>query len=495
MQLRDYQSRMVREVREEFAAGHRAVCLQAPTGAGKTVILAYISRGVLAKGHRAAITVHRQELLSQTSLTLAQWKMPHALIAPGAQAQALVRAHIQEFGRSYVRQSAPLSVASIATLGRLIGTPRQPRLDFLLIDEAHHSVAGTWARTLGAYPDAWVLGVTATPERKDGRGLGVEHGGPYQALVHGPQVAELVAAGYLSPSRVYAPPMQADLTGLRTRMGDFDASQAADALDRPTITGDAVEHYRRLASGAPAIAFCVSVKHAEHVADAFRAAGYRAASVDGGMPGSQRRQAIRDLGTGSLNVLTSCDIISEGTDVPIVSAAILLRPTQSEPLFRQQVGRALRPYPGKEYALVLDHVGNTLRHGLPDDHRIWTLSGQKKKRRSRTAADDHPGVRTCSDCFAIYHATRPKCPQCGTPYAGTLREIREVDGELAEINREEFAERKRALAQQQRIERARARSLDDLIRLGKERGYRNPRAWAEHVVSARRREAGRARAR
>ena len=239
-------------------------------------------------------------------------------------------------------------------------------------------------------------------------------------LVAGPAVAQLVERGYLSRPVVYAPKTQLDLSGIRTLGGDYEKSALAVAMDRPAIHGDAVKHYRQYCNGAPTIAFCVSVAHAEHVAEAFRQAGYQAASIDGALDDQTRRQRIADLGAGRLHVLTSCEIISEGTDIPVVGGALLLRPTQSLSLTLQQIGRALRPYPGKERAVIIDAVGNTLRHGHPLEERDWSLDS--KPRRQRQEEEAQPRIKVCPECECV-HPPAPACPNCGFAYPSQARQI------------------------------------------------------------------------
>jgi len=338
--LRDYQARAESDLRNGYARRYRAQILVLPTGAGKTVTFCSIAHQAAAKGKRTLILVHRRELLKQASRTLDSFGIEHGLIASGL---------------SFFHQRA-VQVASVQTLVKRLGKLRGWVPDLIIVDECHHAVGGnTWGKVLEHFDCARALGVTATPQRMDGKGLGVEHGGFFDRMVVGPSVAELTARGYLSPAVVYAPKQQIDLSGVKTRKGDWSLGDLAAAVDRPMLTGDAVAHYQRLCAGEPAIAFCVSVAHAEHVAESFRAAGFQAASVDGALSASEQDRRIADLGRGGLHVLTSCELISEGTDIPVVSAAIMLRPTQSVALALQQMGRALRVYPGKERAVILDH--------------------------------------------------------------------------------------------------------------------------------------------
>lgn len=460
--LRPYQIDSVSGIRHAYGCGYRAPILVLPTGGGKTVIFVFIAFNAAMKGKRVLILIHRRELLKQASRTLSDFGVEHGLIASGL-----------TFSPFHSVQ-----VASVQTIVRRMEKIRWTP-DIIIVDECHHAThKTTWGKVLQHYPRAKILGVTATPERLDGQGLGAESGGFFDTMITGPSVADLTAQGYLSPAVIYAPTTQIDLSGVKTRGGDFAQNELAAVMDRPTITGDAVGTYRKHCHQQPAIAFCASVQHAEHVAAAFSSAGYRAASVDGGMDHATRASRVADLGAGRLDVLTSCDIISEGTDVPVVSAAILLRPTQSLSLCLQQMGRVLRPFPGKTHATILDHVGNVFRHGFPDDDRAWSLEG-KQKGKGKKKDDDAPAIRQCEKCYAV-HRPAPVCPKCGFAYPKQAREIEQVAGELAEVKRDEIAERRQAKQAQ-----ASARSLEELVELGRKRGYRNPHAWASHVWGAR----------
>jgi superfamily II DNA or RNA helicase len=347
----------------------------------------------------------------------------------------------------------------------------QPGL--IIIDEAHHATAGQWARILDHWPDAYRLGVTATPCRLDGCGLR----SAFDAMVLGPSVADLIFTGYLSPARIYAPPVVADLSGVRRRAGDYANDQAAAAMDRPTVTGDAIAHYQRLAAGQQAIAFCCNVAHAVSVCDAFKTAGISAALLLGGT--GDRDQVVADFAAGIVRVLVTVDVVSEGFDVPAASCAILLRPTQSLGLYLQQVGRVLRPAPGKDAALILDHVANVTRHGFPDDPREWSLSEGIVRGGRGTPA---PSVRTCPECYAAFKPA-PICPVCGAQCAPVKsRAIRQLMGELKELKRESVQQR---IAERDKAKRQRqaARTLSELLALAKERGY-SP-GWAYRIHQAR----------
>jgi DNA repair protein RadD len=446
MNLRPYQQQLITDIRLQYQLGRRSVLAVLPTGGGKTVCFSYIAQAAARRGNRVCILVHRQELLDQASRSLTAMGVQHGRIAAGRSMDL----------------SHGVQVASVGTLARRLHLLPQDFLQLLVVDEAHHSNAGTWVKVLQHFRRARLLGVTATPVRLDGRGLGEW----YQSMALGPSAAWLTEHGYLANARVLAPP-GFDATGLRKRMGDFDVKQAAERVG--TIMGDAVSHYRKHLQGQTAIAFCCSVAHAEAVADAFRLQGITAASIDGTMHPANRRQVLDDLAIGRIKVLTSCQLIGEGIDVPSVGGCILLRPTSSVSLHLQMIGRCLRPSLGKPAAVILDHVGNTLRLGHHLEDREWTLDGIKK--RDREAA---PSVKVCPACFAAMASQVRQCIECGHEFAPEKRELRQVDGELVEV-----------AMRAKRREQGNAQTLQDLIRLGQQRGYKNPVAWAKHVHAAR----------
>jgi superfamily II DNA or RNA helicase len=451
MILRHYQHQAVSNLRTAFRSGARAPLLVLPTGGGKTIILAAITHQALTRGARVLILVHRRELIHQTSAKLTALQIPHGIIAAGVD-----------------RADAPIQVASVQTLIRRLDTAAQP--DLIIIDEAHHATIGsTWGKILAHWPDASRLGVTATPIRLDGRGLSET----FDHLVLGPSVADLTADGFLCPSRIYAPPMAADLTGLKSRAGDYTIEQAAARMDRSSVTGDAIKHYLHYARGKSAVVFCCTVDHANHVVQQFKAANITATTLLGSTVPAERDRAINALANGKLQVLVTVDVVSEGFDCAAAEVAVLLRPTQSEGLFLQQVGRVLRPSPGKREAVVLDHVGNVHRHGFPDDCRDWSLQGRPSKTKEVA-----PSVRTCTICFAAFKPA-PQCPVCGTPALPSPREIQQQEGELQELTRDAL-ERARARDCRQV---GQARTLDQLLAIADQRGY--SRGWAYKVYQSR----------
>lgn len=416
-------------------------------------MFSYVTASAAAKGNRTLILVHRAELLEQCHRSLESMDVPHGLIAAGLTPD-----------RSHLTQ-----IASVQTLVRRFDRVMAP--DLIVIDEAHHATAGAWASVLAQYPQARVLGVTATPARLDGKGLGQV----FDDLIRGPEVADLIDKGFLAKPVYYAP-KTVDMAGVRTVAGDFNRAEMAERMDKPTITGDAVTHYRKYANANACIVFCTGLKHAEHVAQAFNAAGYRFKVIDGTLSKEERAKRVLDLSAGFLHGLVSVDIVSEGFDLPCVSTAILLRPTASLSLHLQQIGRVLRPAPNKLRAVILDHVGNCRRHGLAEEVRDWSLDGIKR-RGKRGPQDDVADTRQCPECFAV-HTPSPTCPQCLHVYEIKDRIPDVVDGELEELKaREAVKQRKR--------EQGTAQTLEDLIKVGKARGMKNPYGWAHNVFKAR----------
>jgi DNA repair protein RadD len=454
MQLYPDQQVVLDAVRQAYRDGFRAPLLVSPTGSGKTVMFSVVARGAAERRRRVHIHCHRQELIDQ---------IDRALRAEGVVA-GIIGADYPESPRAQVQ------IASVATLVKRL--ERTPPPDLIITDEGHHATLGnTWGKILTFWPKALRLGVTATPTRLSGEGLG----DIYDTMVLGLTVQQLIDLGRLSPVSVYAPPPP-DLSSVHTRMGDYIQSELAEVMGGSTVTGNAVDHYRKHAHQQPAIAFCASVDNAQKTAEQFRRGGYRAVTLDGKMDTQLRREVVADFTRGAIDVITTCDLISEGFDVPRVVVGIMLRPTQSLGLYLQQCGRVLRTFPGKERAIILDHAGNALRFGLPTQTREWTLQGAEHKKDSGGQVQAVGSVKVCKKCFSANDAYRTKCKECGTLFPVKARKLEQVDGELQELKEG---------AQVFKQERSSAKDLDALIQVGKMRGMKDPAGWAGHVLAAR----------
>lgn len=465
--LRHYQKKITAGVGAAYAAGFTAPLAVAPTGAGKTIIFAFVAQGAAGKGLRSFIVCHRIELIKQTCKALNGLGVEYGVIHPDAP-------------RQYDKLVQVCSVQTLANhIEELVAAGIIPH--FLIYDEAHHATAGLW-KTISRYlpaPRTLTFGVTATPIRTDGQGLGAQHqGGVFDTLVMGPQISELIAEGYLVKADVYAPESRVNMAGMVAGTGgDFAVRELEERVDRADLIGDAVAEYRRLADGLPAVAFCVSIAHAEHVAEQFKAAGYRAFAVSGDKkktPAKLRERILAGLETGATQIVASCDLISEGTDIPALGCGLMLRPTASLSLFLQQAGRLLRPCAGKERAVLLDLAGNCLRHGMPEEDRAWSLDGiVKERKRKKSEGPPPPRVMTCTECHTV-HIPGPNCIRCGHVYPVAEAEPMKTpsEGKLIHITEEIKA----TIMSAKEREIAEARTLEDLQKIAALRNY--PAGWA-----------------
>lgn len=447
--LRPFQVKAVEDVEAAIGAGKRRLLLVAPTGSGKTVMLAELVRRAVDRGQRAIVLAHRRELVGQASRKLHNAGLDHGIIAP-------------EFP---ARPGEPVQVASIPTLhARAIRSNllQLPPANLLVVDEAHHSTAQTWRRIIEAYPHAAVIGPTATPCRTDGRGLG----GLFETMVECPPVEELISLGYLVPTLVYAPALP-DLEGVRTIGGDYNEKQLAQRMDQQQLVGDVVTNWHRLAQGRRTIVFATSIGHSAHLADEFSRSGVAAAHLDGGTPIAERDVIMARLATGALDVVVNCGVIGEGVDVPDVGCIVLARPTKSIVLYRQMIGRGLRPAPGKTNCLVIDHAGATFEHGFIDEPMVWTLAPDRRAERPRKTARDAgqaPKLTTCPECLATRWAHK-HCTACGWRPRAWKQAIDFVDGDLGEVDRNKTVRQLTPGADERALFHA------ELAYIAQERGY------------------------
>lgn len=462
--LRDYQEELVGGARAALGRGIKRLLLQSPAGSGKTVMASYMVKGALDRGMSSMFLVHREELARQASRTFRTFKIPHGFVMSSMTMD--VRAAVK--------------IAMIDTLRNRLDKVPAPRL--LFVDECHHAASPTWRKVLDYYAaqGTIIIGLSATPQRLDGRGLD----DLFEEMIPGPAVSRLIAAGALSRYVYLAPPSMLDLTSVKQRAGDYAQDQLAEASDKPAIIGDAVEHYKRLLPGKRAIAFAVSIKHSMHIVEMYRAAGIPAEHVDGDTDPLKRVQTIEAFGRGDVKVMSNVGLFGEGFDVPACEGVQMLRATQSLSWHIQACGRAMRPHESKDLAILLDHVDNWKLHGLPDDDREWSLEGRKKKAGKRKETDEEVQVKQCPKCYHV-HAPAPVCPRCGHVYEVKGRELLQVDGELREITKEDAAALKAIRAK----ELEKATTIEQLEVLAMQRGY-SP-GWASHIMKARKQKQAR----
>lgn len=386
-------------------AGVRRLLLVGPCGMGKTVLAATMARGAMERGKRLQFWCHRKELIVQTVRTFVEAADLHVGIVAA------------DFPSD---QAAPVQVCSVHSLRRRVGKVRVP--DIIVVDEAHHQPSATYAALSQAYPSAFFIGVTASPVRLDGKGLRPF----FDEMIVGPSTEELIALGFLSPYRFFAP-STVDLSRVHTVAGDYNKKETDDTMRASSVVGDAIGTYAKHCQGGKALVFAWSISSSEALAASFVSAGVPAVHVDGDTPAQPRLQAMRDFEAGRTRVLCSVDLMGEGVDVPSVDAVFMLRPTQSLGVYIQQSGRGLRIAPGKDHVKIFDHANNWSRHGLPDDPRTWTLDGITKAPGERLQP-----IKRCPACFAVASAARKVCPYCQAAYPVKERKVVQVAGELAE---------------------------------------------------------------
>jgi len=419
LKLRPYQHDVIHRLRVA-ARQHQRVLLVAPTGSGKTVIASAIVYGAVAKGKRVLVLAHRRELIDQAVSKL--W-------ACGIDAGIILA------GRT-PRSEQPVQVASVQTLWARAfrGTSMEaPLADVIVVDEAHHVRAQTYGKILDHYPNAFILGLTATPCRGDGRGLGNVFG----TLVECPGVQELIALSFLVATKVYAPSTP-DLSGIRVERGDYVESQLAERVNTDRLVGDIVDHWHRLAEGRKTVIFATGVPHSLHIRDEFRQSGVWAEHIDGSTPIEEREAILKGLSECTVKVVTNCMVLTEGWDQPDVACIVLARPTKSMGLYRQMIGRVLRPADRKDHALVLDHSGAVFDHGFVEDPVAWTLDQDKRATnaaQSGTNGSKPRELTACPECSAVRIQGQP-CPACGWRPRPKKEAVETVDGELARLERD-----------------------------------------------------------
>jgi len=416
LKLRDYQEDIIKDTVSAIKQdNYTAPMVVAPTGSGKTIMFSFLSTNAVQKKKRVLIMVHRREILQQTMSKLFQFGVQAGQIASG-----------------HPMTDELIQVAMVGTLVRRLDSILKP--DLIIIDECHHAVSPTWKKVLDHFGDVLRIGFTATPERMDGSGM-IE---VFDSMVMGPKIRELVESGNLSYPRMYCGPNVQKNEKMKITRGDYDKDQQTKERTKRVVIGSVIDHYRKYLNGLPTVCFCVSIDHCHIMEDEFNAAGFRARTVHGNMTKTDRDAAIGGLATGEVQILCSCDVISEGVDVPVIAGAILLRRTKSLGLYLQQVGRALRPYPGKTEAIILDHAGCIYEHGHVLAERDWSLYAKKRSQRKK---DENPAPVTsvCPACSGVWPGSPAKCPACGHDLQAERDKVegrkppKEIEGILKEV--------------------------------------------------------------
>jgi len=450
MELRQYQSKAITEIEEAWNSGIKSLCYTLPTGGGKSIILRNIIDRHNVGRNKIYIIAHRKNLVNQMSGHLKKIELDHGIIMS-----------------KNVMNNNIIQVCSMQTLISRIDKIAYP--DIIIIDEFHHCKSKSYLSILNKWSNAKILGVTATPRRTDGKGLA----DVCQRLIHGPSVSELIFDGFLSDYKYYAPDT-VSMDGVHVRCGKYVEKEVMGKVAKHSITGSAIDHYRKYSNYLPAIAACVNIEHTEIVAKEFCDAGYKAKAIHSKMDEKEIYIAIKGLSDGSINILCNADLIGEGTDIPNATTLIGLRPTVSETVFLQHIGRVLRPHKDKDFAIILDHVGNFERHGMPDDERNWTLESIKiNKGESK--------YKRCTGCLRPILKSVNKCKYCGCEFKNTFLIKKDMipetkEGELVEIKGQQIAYK----SGKQNVIRAVARLAKcqkDAIEIAKNLGYNPKFGW------------------
>lgn len=437
--LRPYQLDLVDRLSKSWRSGHKAPCIVLPCGGGKSVIVAEIARRTTENGGNVLFVVHRKELCDQIRATFKWWGVDMELC----------------------------NVMMVQTASRRLHKLPPPVL--IITDENHHSKATTYRKIYDAFPKAYRVGVTATPVRLDGSGLGDVN----DDLIVGVSAKWLIQNHCLAPYDYYAPKVF-DTSDLHIKRGEYDMTEAEELLSKKCICGDVVHTYKQKAAGKKAVCYCVSIPYSQLMADSFSAAGVPAAHIDSSTPKKERADIIAKFRSGEIQILCNVDLISEGFDVPDCSCAILLRPTMSLTLYIQQAMRCMRYQPDKK-AIILDHVGNVQRFGMPDDDRTWSLDVRKKK-----SAEKEFDIITCDHCLFTFPKIRADgkratcCPKCLAPLK-TKAVLKQEETDL-EVKNEIELVKITEVVQKIPPMPSQCKTIGDFVAYGKSKGYKP--GWA-----------------
>lgn len=437
LKLRDYQEELVNGVKQSMLDGNHSIIVQSPPRSGKTVVMAHIAKGATDKGNKVLFFSHRKEINEQVYKTFENNNVNMDLV----------------------------TIGGVQSLVRKLDKLDEPTI--ILIDEAHHSKATSYKKIIDHFPNAYKLLFTGTPVRLDGSGFD----DIAEDIILGKSVKWLQEHGRIAPFKYYAP-LMIDISCLKKRAGEFTKGSVDETM-KTVIYGDVIKHYEKLAKGKQAIVYTHSVEASENVSKAFNEAGYNSIAVSGKTPKEARETAMQAFRNGDLKIMVNCELFTEGIDLPNVDVCIMLRPTQSLSLYLQFAMRALNPREGKT-AIIIDHVGNVERFGLPNQDREWSLQGIVKKK--QTAKIGEPTVRVCEKCFATFWSSERTCPGCGFTNPPTAKELEIMrEAELAEINEQKQQKIKKQV--QTYVSPDMCRNIDELKEYRDQHGYKNGWVW------------------
>ena len=434
MKLRPYQTQAIEEIRASIMEGKKKPVLVMPTGSGKTRTATEIVRLSVDKGKRVLFLAPRRELIYQ---------------AEGAFVTAGIDAGIIMAGES-PRLYAKVQIASSDTLhARGIRTERimMPTADLVIVDEAHLSIAKGKTEILNHYADKVIIGLTATPARGDGKGLGAI----YDNIVQVTSVSKLTEDAYLVPVRYFAP-SELDLSGVKQTKSDYREKDLGDFMDKPSLIGDIVDNWRKIAPDKKTVVFCTNRAHSRHVCEEFLRIGIRAEHLDGETEVEERKQILARVASGETQVLCNVYVATYGLDIPSLECAVLARPTKNITLYLQTCGRVLRICEGKTEAIIIDHAGAIKQHGFVDEDIPWTLEDKDIRELKEQAKKEkkEPKEITCQSCQTVFKARRD-CPNCGAEMIPPSKDIPYHEADLEEVGKTRSKQNKDMTAEEKRI--------------------------------------------
>lgn len=422
IELRDYQQDILGRVRQAMQDGYKRILVCLPCRSGKSYIFAKISQLASDKGNQVLIIAHRKELIRQH----------------------------KELYEQFGLLGLNIRIESVFTEARHVGEHGIPSV--IIIDEAHLAGADSYHKVCQAYPDAYVIGFSATPQRMDGKGLD----DLFDILIVGISVRELQSMGAIAEFDYFAPYIP-ELKGIHTKLGDYDKEELANRMIEQVhaTVESAINAYRQYADSKQGLVYCVDIAHSDLVAEEFNKAGIPAISVSSKTPKPVRDNAIADFKKGKYRMLVNCNLFSEGITLPEADFVIMLRPTKSYALFIQQSMRCLTPQEGKK-AVIFDLANNYAIHGLPNDPHVWRLEGKAKSERNGSKS---VLIRRCPNCLAVVSANTSKCPICGFEFQVKEKELKE---ETVKVRKIEQLNRKNPIFDE----------YERLEKIQQERGYK-----------------------
>lgn len=448
IELKHYQQEAIDKVRQVFASGKKRVLIQMATGAGKTFTAAFIMKTAASKGNNTMFICNRRELIDQTALAFEKIGVHVGIIAAGYKSD----------------WSNQVQVASIDTLrARWDDTLYYP--DLVIWDECRAIASPSWAGIYEHYKDCYHIGLDATPKRLDRKPLRPF----FDEMISVITIADLISEGSLVPPIVYAPEKRPDMSGVKITGGDYDAKAVAQIMASAPITGDIIDHYRRLGDGLQGLVFCPTIEYSEMIAAKFCEAGYMAVHLDGNTQKKTRKSIVERYKAGEIKLLTNVNLFTAGFDVPNVSYIADASPTKSLANFMQRAGRGARPASDKTHYILADHAGNSFAHGLPHIDRGWSLDAPPK--RSKNAVSEAP-VKQCDICYAVSPARSRQCSACGSDFPVEKHEPKTAAGNLViqeALPKLSWSEVQKAVQE--------STGMADLYALAKRQGYKAGWCW------------------